>query len=168
LFADKRWVRQAFDSFVKADEAEPTLIAFERLKTELKLTGDGGYESLKSAITPVLPHKHKQLFSVLDGRWALNESLRKWKLRTLNVVVSGAGPCGLRAAVELALLGHSVTIVELRGECSRHNILKTWIPTIDDLMNLGLRSFVPGFKPHGHLHLGTRELQLTLLKACLG
>jgi hypothetical protein len=83
-----------------------------------------------------------------------------------SILISGAGPCGLRSAVELAILGHSVKIIELRTDCTRHNILKTWQNTLDDLLTLGVMVF--GFvKVHGHLHMGTREIQLYLIKTGL-
>ena len=83
------------------------------------------------------------------------------------VVVSGAGPCGLRAAVELRMLGHEVHVVEKRRSFSRHNIIKTWPETIADLLGFGLQLFIPSFKPHGHCHLGIRQVQIVLLKAAL-
>jgi hypothetical protein len=44
----------------------------------------------------------------------------------LRVVVSGAGPVGLRCAVECLLYGIDVTIIEKRETFSRVNILTLW------------------------------------------
>ena len=40
------------------------------------------------------------------------------------VMIIGAGPIGLRAACEMALLGHKVTVVEARSEVTRLNVIK--------------------------------------------
>lgn len=60
-------------------------------------------------------------------------------------LVVGAGPCGLRAAVELALLGARVVLVEKRTKFSRHNVLHLWPFTIHDLWALGAKKFYGRF-----------------------
>jgi hypothetical protein len=49
----------------------------------------------------------------------------------------------------------------------RHNVIKTWATTVDDLLSLGLKIYLPDIQTHGLLHLGTRDIQLTLLKSGL-
>lgn len=46
------------------------------------------------------------------------------QLTVPQVLVAGAGPIGLRVAIEMRALGHSVTLIETRNTCSRLNILK--------------------------------------------
>lgn len=46
-------------------------------------------------------------------------------------------------------------------------MIKTWSTTIDDLLSLGLKIYLPEIQTHGLLHLGTRDIQLTLLKSGL-
>lgn len=60
-------------------------------------------------------------------------------------LVVGAGPCGLRAAVELAMLGARVVLVEKRTKFSRHNVLHLWPFTIHDLRALGAKKFYGRF-----------------------
>ncbi|TPX34747.1 hypothetical protein SmJEL517_g02776 [Synchytrium microbalum] len=160
-------IRELFDDFLNASEANTTINAYNSLQQILE--HPIGYIEFRDGVTTHLNFKNKGLFKVLDQKWTLAAPLRDGLLSKAppKVVISGAGPCGLRAAVESALCGHDVTLLELRDELSRHNILKTWQNTVDDLLGFGLASFVPGFKQHGPLHLGTRELQLCLLKAAL-
>lgn len=57
----------------------------------------------------------------------------------------GAGPCGLRAAIELALLGARVVLLEKRDSFSRNNVLHLWPFTIHDLRALGAKKFYGRF-----------------------
>lgn len=60
-------------------------------------------------------------------------------------LVVGAGPCGLRAAIELALLGARVVLLEKRDSFSRNNVLHLWPFTIHDLRALGAKKFYGRF-----------------------
>ena len=55
----------------------------------------------------------------------------------------GAGPCGLRAAIELKLMGAKVTIVEKRQGFSRNNILSFWDWVRIDLQRIGADVLCP-------------------------
>ena len=55
------------------------------------------------------------------------------------VLVVGAGPVGLRGAIELAMLGAKVDLVEKRTEFTRNNCLHLWPFCITDLRNLGAK-----------------------------
>ena len=87
------------------------------------------------------------------------EALSKnWKNRPTEdsearVVISGAGPVGLRAAVEAALMGMRVHVIEKRDVFSRVNILMLWQGTADDLVAYGAKVFYPKFT---NRHMGTR------------
>jgi hypothetical protein len=61
----------------------------------------------------------------------------------------------------------TVTVVERRADFSRLNVIKTWKATLEDLLALGLKFFVPSQQTHGFTHCGTRDIQATLLKAAL-
>lgn len=63
----------------------------------------------------------------------------------LQCLVLGAGPCGLRTAIELALLGAQVVLLEKRKSFSRNNVLHLWPYTIRDLRNLGAKKFYGKF-----------------------
>lgn len=57
----------------------------------------------------------------------------------------GAGPCGLRTAIELALLGAQVVVLEKRDSFSRNNVLHLWPYTIYDLRGLAAKKFYGKF-----------------------
>lgn len=61
------------------------------------------------------------------------------------MLVIGAGPCGLRTAIELAMLGAKVVVVEKRNSFSRNNVLHLWPFLINDLRNLGAKKFFGKF-----------------------
>jgi len=92
----------------------------------------------------------------LDGRRAL---------------IVGAGPCGLRAAVELRLLGAQVTVVERREQFSRINQLHLWDWCCEELKLLGARCLEPPPNDFGAdpdlLHISINDLQKLLLKVAL-
>lgn len=60
-------------------------------------------------------------------------------------LIIGGGPCGFRTAIELALLGAKVVVIEKRDTFSRNNVLHLWPYTIHDLRNLGAKKFYGKF-----------------------
>jgi|EP00908_Phaeocystis_cordata_P008275 hypothetical protein len=85
----------------------------------------------------------------------------------LDVVVLGGGPIGMRTAVEMALLGHKVTVLECRDRCSRLNVLKLWEETTIDLDRLGCKGVDSTYCNKKEARASTTRLQLTLLKVAL-
>ena len=57
----------------------------------------------------------------------------------LRVLIVGGGPIGLRCAIELALLGLAVRVVEKRETFSRLNVLHLWDWVELDLIELGVK-----------------------------
>ena len=62
-----------------------------------------------------------------------------------SVLIVGAGPCGLRAAIETQLLGAKTIVIERREEFTRNNVLKLWKFVIDDLKLIGAKKFFGKF-----------------------
>jgi len=84
------------------------------------------------------------------------------------ILVCGAGPVGLRAACECALLGFTVHVVEKRPNYSRANILTFWEQTMADILGLGAKSYFPDMVTAGtHMFLGTRQIQACLSKTLM-
>ena len=59
---------------------------------------------LQATLVSQVPHRTKSLMTKLDENWKLRPAAHG----TIRVLVSGAGPTGLRAAVEAALMGMRV------------------------------------------------------------
>lgn len=92
-------------------------------------------------------------------------------LATHRAVIVGAGPIGLRCALELKLLGAEVVVLEKRSVFDRVNRLHLWPWVGEDLKAWGAKIFEPpelsfGANPD-FLHIGIAELQMLLLKSCL-
>jgi len=89
----------------------------------------------------------------------------------LRAVVVGAGPVGLRAALELRLLGADVIVLERRFGFDRINRLHLWSWCAEDLKGWGAKVFEPPELSFGadadFLHIGIGELQMLLFKCCL-
>lgn len=63
----------------------------------------------------------------------------------VRVFIIGAGPVGLRLAIDCILLGAEVVVVDKRKTFSRNNVLHVWPFTIEDLRQLGAKKFYGKF-----------------------
>lgn len=119
--------------------------------------------------------KAKQLWEKLDKRTGRSEYVAapctQGRLMGRRTVVVGAGPVGLRAAIELRLLGASVTVVEKRVSFTRINQLHLWSWCGEEIKELGARTLEPPPQDFGanadKLNIGIGELQTLLLKTAL-
>jgi len=57
------------------------------------------------------------------------------------VVVVGAGPIGLRFAIEAKLMGANVFVAEMRNSFTRANVMKMWRVAKSDLESIGIGEF---------------------------
>uniref|UniRef100_A0A8I3RWT4 Molecule interacting with CasL protein 1 n=1 Tax=Canis lupus familiaris TaxID=9615 RepID=A0A8I3RWT4_CANLF len=142
-----------FESFLQAQLCQDVLSSFQGLCGALGLEPGGGLA--------------KSLWAKLDKRAEQPVYQQGRACARTKCLVVGAGPCGLRAAVELALLGARVVLVEKRTKFSRHNVLHLWPFTIHDLRALGAKKFYGRFCTGTLDHISIRQLQLLLLKVVL-
>ena len=80
---------------------------------------------------------------------------------------SGGGPCGLRLAMEMMLLGAKTTLIESRDSIDRNNVIKLWSFVMEDLKSLGAKKLYPGLGNGSVNHISIKMLQMTLLKMAL-
>lgn len=111
--------------------------------------------------------KIQELWKLFDARAAHEVYNKGEACPTTRVLVIGAGPVGLRTAIEAQLLGAKVVVVEKRKEFSRNNVLLLWKFVKDDLKMLGAKKFYGKFCAGSIDHISIRQLQSILLKVAL-
>ncbi|XP_046889343.1 protein-methionine sulfoxide oxidase mical3a isoform X2 [Hypomesus transpacificus] len=156
-----------FDRFVQASTCKGTLKAFQELCDHLELKPCEYrvfYHKLKSKLNY---WKAKALWAKLDKRANQKEYKKGRACANSKCVIIGAGPCGLRTAIELGFLGAKVVLLEKRDAFSRNNVLHLWPFTIQDLRGLGAKKFHGKFCAGAIDHISIRQLQLMLLKVAL-
>ena len=72
------------------------------------------------------------------------------------MLIIGGGPCGLRTAIEVALMGGKSVIVEKRERFSRNNVLHLWPYLIHDLKAFGAKKFFGKFCAGAIDHISKR------------
>ncbi|KAK7892047.1 hypothetical protein WMY93_024010 [Mugilogobius chulae] len=154
---------QLFETFVQATTCKGTLQAFSILCRQLELDPldhTNFYRCLKAAVTS---WKVKALWTKLDKRAQHKVYEQNTACHGTRCLIIGGGPCGLRTAIELALLGCKVVVIEKRDTFSRNNVLHLWPYTIHDLRASEPRSSMAS----SALAPLTTSLQLMLLKVSL-
>ncbi|KAM7414000.1 hypothetical protein PAMA_019021 [Pampus argenteus] len=158
---------QLFENVVQSSTCKGTLQAFSILCRQLELDSldySNFYGSLKAAVSS---WKVKALWTKLDKRAQHKVYSQNKACQGTRCLIIGGGPCGLRTAIELALLGCKVVVIEKRDTFSRNNVLHLWPFTIHDLRGLGAKKFYGKFCAGSIDHISIRQLQLMLLKVCL-
>ncbi|XP_051755747.1 F-actin-monooxygenase mical2b isoform X14 [Ctenopharyngodon idella] len=164
---EKNQAGRLFENFVQATDCKSTLQAFNIMCSYLELDPlehSTFYSGLKSMMTC---WKAKALWSKLDKRASHKEYKKGKACEGIKCLIIGGGPCGLRTAIELALLGAKVVVIEKRDTFSRNNVLHLWPYTIHDLRGLGAKKFYGKFCAGAIDHISIRQLQLMLLKIAL-
>ena len=104
------------------------------------------YHGLVQGLKPKLSSwKCLDIFKIFETK-ANHPVYKKQKCcEGMRCLVIGAGPVGLRSAIEAALLGAKVDVVEKRDDFSRNNVLHLWPFLLTDLRNLGTKKFYGKF-----------------------
>ncbi|RVE74524.1 hypothetical protein OJAV_G00022840 [Oryzias javanicus] len=160
-------VAKLFENFIQASTCKGALQAFNVLCRRLDLDPadhDTFYCSLKAKVSG---WKANALWSKLDKRMSHKEYKKGQACVNTKCLIIGGGPCGLRTAIELALMGAKVVVLEKRDSFSRNNVLHLWPFTIHDLRGLGAKKFHGKFCAGAIDHISIQQLQLILLKVAL-
>lgn len=164
---DTALANEIFDHFVHASTLKSILRSFRYLCEVLRLKPGHFpyfYPRLKSKLRS---WKAQALWAKFDKRSSFKVYKGGKVCAGQNVLVIGAGPCGLRTAIEAQLLGARVVVVEKRDRFSRNNVLHLWPYNITDLRGLGAKKFYGKFCAGAIDHISIRQLQCILLKAAL-
>ncbi|TWW57124.1 F-actin-monooxygenase mical1 [Takifugu flavidus] len=156
-----------FDLFVQAQRCVDVKQHFAELCRQLTLNPKD-FRNFYSKLKERLNYwKAKSLWTKLDKRASHSEYQQRKACIKNKCLVLGAGPCGLRTAIELSFLGAQVVLVEKRDSFSRNNVLHLWPFSISDLRGLGAKTFYGKFCTGSLDHISIRQLQLILLKVAL-
>ncbi|VDP07176.1 unnamed protein product, partial [Soboliphyme baturini] len=156
-----------FDSFLSGSSFRDVITTFNQLCSLLNLDPtdpENFFFNLTESLTSWKAQNLKELFR----KRALQPEYGQQKLCcNARVLIVGAGPCGLRMAIECALLGCKTVVVEKRARFTRNNVLHIWPFLIEDLRSLGAKLFYPKFCPGSINHISICHLQYILLKVAL-
>ncbi|XP_061382556.1 F-actin-monooxygenase Mical isoform X6 [Danaus plexippus] len=159
---------EMFDHFCSAGTMKQILTLHREICDTLNLKPNrlpDFYPKLKAKLAS--SWKAQALFKKFDAR-ANHKVYAKGRACSQNkVLLIGAGPCGLRAAIECQLLGAKVVVIEKRDRFSRNNVLHLWPFVIHDLRALGAKKFFGKFCAGAIDHISIRQLQCILMKVSL-
>uniref|UniRef100_A0A3B3ZT06 F-actin monooxygenase n=1 Tax=Periophthalmus magnuspinnatus TaxID=409849 RepID=A0A3B3ZT06_9GOBI len=164
---DEDSVIKLFENFVQASTCKGTLQAFNVMCRKLELDPSDSstfYAELKAKVTC---WKAKALWAKLDKRMSHKEYRKGQAAVGTRCLIIGGGPCGLRTAIELALMGAKVVVIEKRDSFSRHNVLHLWPFTIHDLRGLGAKKFYGKFCAGAIDHISDKLYLMLSLKVAL-
>ena len=135
-------IKPAWEAFLSASEINAAVEAYQVLRKACEVPGEAfgrvAFDGvLQATLVAEVPHRIKSLVQTLAENW----KTRPVSHSGARVVISGAGPVGLRAAVEASLMGMRVHVLEKRDVFSRVNVLMLWQQTADDLVAYGARTF---------------------------
>lgn len=133
-----------YDKFVAAPDIIGTLKSFNELCSLLDINPNNYKTVFTSLKSKLKSWKCQTLFNKLEKRSKHVDYKNKPSAKN-KVLIIGAGPVGLRTAVECAFLGAHVIVIEKRNSFSRNNVLHLWPFLIVDLKSIGVKSFFGKF-----------------------
>eukprot|EP00794_Sanderia_malayensis_P015645 gene15645-17224_t len=158
---------ELFGLFSDTTGFEENLKLFEDLLDSLQINKNEHREIYPKLKTKLTSWKCQSLWDLIDSRGSHAEYEKGKVCSHLNVLVIGAGPIGLRTAIETAFLGCKTVIVEKRTCFTRNNVLHLWPFLLTDFRALGAKKFYGKFCAGSIDHISIKQLQNILLKICL-
>ncbi len=135
---------ELFGLFSESNDFIQITELFEELLSTLGISKHESdiYKTLKTKLTS---WKCQSLWDLIDVRTKHAEYERGKACQGLSVLVIGAGPIGLRTAIETAFLGCRTVVVEKRTSFTRNNVLHLWPFLLSDFRSLGAKKFYGKF-----------------------
>ena len=150
---------------------------YSLLKTEYSIPEDSTWTENARVFTEHFVEakmwKGERLLRTLQGRSSLPEHREYFSesgdriCAGKRILVIGAGPVGLRFAIEAAFMGAKVDLIEMRDSFSRNNCLHLWPFLVEDLKGLEAKMFYGKFCSGQLDHICIRAAQVILMKICL-
>ncbi|XP_066917759.1 F-actin-monooxygenase mical1-like isoform X2 [Clytia hemisphaerica] len=155
-----------YNKLLAANDIPDTVKYFAQLCELLDINPKNHKTVLTTLKAKLKSWKYQNLFNKLEKRGKHQDYKNKPCAKT-KVLIIGAGPVGLRLAIECAFLGAHVTIIEKRNKFSRNNVLHLWPFLIVDLKGIGVKSFFGKFCSGSLDHISIKRMQCILLKIAL-
>ncbi|CAG7823578.1 unnamed protein product [Allacma fusca] len=156
-----------FDKFCSANTLKSILIHYRHLCSTVRIKPTHFPEFYPRLKAKLSSWRAQALWSKFEKRASHKLYNRGKSCYGSRVLIIGAGPCGLRTAIEAQLLGAKVVLIEKRDRFSRNNVLHLWPSVIADLKALGAKKFYGKFCAGSIDHISIRQLQCILLKVAL-
>ena len=147
---------------------EHILAHYHAINKKLGLTGLSGfnyYRNLKENMNYNL--RAKAIWEILDKKASNSVYSQQRNCKNFRIVIVGAGPIGLRMAIEGSLLGAEVHVIEKHTSFTRNNVAHLWHFTIEDFKMLGVKKLYGGFCAGNINHISIRRTQCILLQISL-
>lgn len=143
--ANEEVIGRLFRSFYESGDVPEIVSSFNALCNEINLDPDqyGGnfYPVLRDSVQV---WRSIPLWELLDARIS-SPVYETQPCKGKRVLVVGAGPVGLRTAIEAVLLGADVDVIDKRNSFNRNNVLVMWPFLIEDLKGLGIKHLFSRF-----------------------
>lgn len=158
---------EMFDHFCTASTMKQVLGLYRNILETINLRPAPLNEFYPLVKQKIKSWKAQALWKKFDARATHKVYNKGTACNGTKVLVIGAGPTGLRTAIEAQLLGAKVVVIEKRDRISRNNVLHLWPFVITDLRLLGAKKFYGKFCAGSIDHISIRQLQCMLLKVAL-
>ncbi|CAL8148884.1 unnamed protein product [Orchesella dallaii] len=164
---DQALASDTFDKFCNANTLKDILALYRQLCSVCKLVPTNFHEFFPKIRGKIPSWRAEELWSRFEKKASEKCYARGRYCGNTKVLIIGAGPCGLRAAIDAQLLGAKVVVIEKREKLSRNNVLHLWPFVIADLRGLGAKVLYGKFCAGSIDHISIRQIQCILLKVAL-
>jgi hypothetical protein len=137
-------ISSLFREFYDSEDVPEIMSSFSALCSEIQLDQAQYYDFYPKLKSSVDTWRANPLWELLDDRIS-QPIYSSQPCKGTRVLVVGAGPVGLRVAIEGALLGAMVDVIDKRNSFNRNNVLHLWPFLIHDLKSLGIKHFFSKF-----------------------